>query len=332
VSHDGSQQAPQAHAGPLPSVPAMPSVPPSQIYRGRPYLLLESGLRHSLGWQDDRKVGPSFVVVRLSRLSSVVKVAERFPLTEQGWASAWRALADLDGSAAAAIAAMLAKREPTRRATAALAALDAESLYCLRRVISNGGSGGVPLAKGQAYDLRFLSDRIIVCPPHSVDAIVEVQYRDVEAVEVGGAGEVSKSPGEVLVLILALGLLGALLGLFVLDLLGLLLGAVVFGLAGAMVGAGSTKIETIVRIRGKDAEFYFLHTEKRPDALRIELSEPLRAIGNAHAAQAGDPDEPARLASGSVPDQLSQLASLLQRALITRDEFEHLKAKLLAES
>jgi hypothetical protein len=331
VSHDGSQQAPQADAGPLPSVPAMPSVPLSQIYRGRPYLLLESGLRHSLGWQDDRKAGPSFIVARLPRLSSV-KVTERFPLTEQGWASAWRALADLDGSAAAAIAAMLAKREPSRRAAAALAALDAESLYCLRRVICNGASGGVPLAKGQAYDLRFLGDRIIVCPPHSVDAIVEVQYRDVEAVEVGGPGEVSKSPGDVLVLILALGLLGALLGLFVLGLLGLLLGAVVFGLAGAMVGAGSTKIETIVQIRGKDAEFYFLHTEKRPDALRIELSEPLRAIGNARAAQAGDPDEPAGLASGSVPDQLSQLASLLQRALITRDEFEHLKAKLLAES
>lgn len=195
-----------------------------------------------------------------------------------------------------------------------------------------GGSGEVPLATGQAYDLRFLGDRIMVGPPGSANAIVEVPYPDVETVEVNGPGQVSKPPGEVLAVILALGVVGALLGLVVLGLLGLLLGAVVFGLVGALIGAASTKIETIVRIRGRDAEFYFLHTEKRPDALRIELSEPLRAIENARAAQAGGLDEPAELASESIPDQLSKLGSLLHQGLITSDEFEHLKAKLIAQS
>ncbi len=331
MSHDGSQQAPQADAGQLPSIPAMPSVPRYELYRGRPHLLLESGLRHSIGWQDDRKAGPSFVVVRLPRLPPL-KVAERFPLTEQGWASAWRALTGLDASAAAAIAARLAALEPTRRAAAALAALDAKSLRCLRRVTFTGGSGEVKLATGQAYDLRFLGDRIMVGPPGSANAIVEVPYPDVETVEVSGPGQVSKPPGEVLAVILALGVVGALLGLVVLGLLGLLLGAVVFGLVGALIGAASTKIETIVRIRGRDAEFYFLHGEKRPDALRIELSEPLRAIENARAAQAGGLDEPAELASESIPDQLSKLGSLLHHGLITSDEFEHLKAKLIAQS
>ena len=33
-----------------------------------------------------------------------------------------------------------------------------------------------------------------------------------------------------------------------------------------------------------------------------------------------------------IPDQLSKLASLLQQGMITRDEFEHLKAKLIAKS
>jgi len=331
VSDDGAQEVPQVGAGLLPSIPAMPSVRRYELYRGRPHLLLESGLRHSLGWQDDRKAGPSFVVVWLPRFTPL-KVAERFPLTEQGWASAWRALSGLDASAAAAIAARLAELEPARRAAAALTALDAESLRCLRRVIFTGGSGGGPLAKGHAYDLRFLGDRIMICPPGSAEAIVEVPYRDIDTVEVGGPGQVSKSPGELLALILALGLAGALLGLVVLGLLGFLLGAVVFGMVGGFVGATSTKIETIVRIRGGDAEFYFLHTEERPDALRMELSEPLRAIGHARAAQAGDPDEPAELTSRSISDQLSQLASLLQQGLITRDEFEHLKAKLIAKS
>lgn len=331
VSNNGSQEAPQVSAGPLLSAPAMPSVPREPVYRGRPYLLLEEDVRHSLGWRHDRKAGPSFVVARLSRLGTA-RVAERFPLTEQGWASAWRALSNRDADAAAAIAAMFAKREAAGRAAAALAALDAESLRCLRRVMYNGGSGVVPLVKGQVYDLRFLSDRIMVCRPRQVDAIVEVPYRDVETVEVDGRGQVSKSPGEQFALILALGLVGAVLGLLLLGLLGLLLGALVFGLVGALMGGAFSKTETILRIRGADAELHFLHTEKGPDPLRIELSEPIRAIGNSRAGQAGDSDQSTEPSSESISDQLSKLASLLHQDLITRDEFDQLKAKLIAKS
>jgi hypothetical protein len=308
----------------------MPSVSHDELYSGTPNLLLTSGLRHSLGWQDDRKAGPSFVVARLSRLDNI-KVTERFPLTEQGWASAWQALSGLDADAAAAVAARLTQRETRRGATAALAALDAESLPCLRFVTFNGGSGGTPLTKGQVYDLRFLRDRIMVCPRRSTNAIVEMPYRDVETVEVSGSSP-GRSTADLLVLILGLALLGALLGLVVLGLLGFLLGAVVFGLAGAVAGAASNKIETIIRLRGRDAEFYFLHNEKRADAVRMELSGPVRAIEDARAAHARDPDEPPDPAAGSIPDQLGKLASLLQQGLITRDEFEHLKAKLIAGS
>lgn len=333
MSHDGPQEAPPVSDDPLQSAPAMPTVPQADLYPGTPNLLLSSGLRHSLGWQDHRKTGPSFVVVRLGRFDKI-KVTERFPLTEHGWADAWQALSGLDATAAAEIAAKLARKEAGRRATAALVALDSESLSWLRHVTFSGGSGGGPLVKGRAYDVRFLGDRIMVCPARSTDAIVEMSYRDVEAVEVSGASP-GKSPGELLVLILVLGLLGALLGLVLFGLVGFLLGALVFGMAGAVAGAASGKIETVVRLRGPDAEFYFLHAEKRPDVLRIELSKPLMAIKNARAAREGDSDESAELAeleTRSVPDQLSKLASLLQQGLITRDEFEHLKAKLIARS
>jgi hypothetical protein len=333
TSHNGSEDAPEVGvgAGPLSPVPAMPSVPGEPLYRGRPYLLLDYDVRHSLGWQHHRKAGPGFVVARLSRLGNA-KVMERFPLNEQGWASAWQALSGRDAKAAAAIGAKLAEQEAARREAAALAALDAESSRRLRRVIFNGGSGVEPLAKGQAYDLRFLSDRIMVCRPGQVDAIVEVPYSDVETVEFGGRGQVSKSPGEQIALVLALGVVGAVLGLLVFGMLGLLLGAVLFALVGALVGGAFTKTETIIRIRGTDAELYFLHSEKGPDALRIELSDSIRAIGNARAAEAGDSDQPAELSSGSISDQLSKLASLLQQDLITRDEFEHLKARLIDKS
>jgi hypothetical protein len=99
-----------------------------------------------------------------------------------------------------------------------------------------------------------------------------------------------------------------------------------------LVGAGSSKTATIVRLRGRDTEFYFLISATPADAVRMELSEPLRAIENAHGAQTGDLDERTDLTSGSVPDQLSKLASLLQEGLITRDEFDHLKGKLIASS
>jgi hypothetical protein len=295
-------------------------------------LLLESDLRHSLGWQDHRKAGPSFVVARLGRLDRI-KVTERFPLTEQGWSAAWQVLSGRDASAAVAVAARLERMEAGQRAAAAVVALDAESVRCLRRATFNGGSGGGPLTKGLAYDLRFLGDRIMVCPPGSAAAIVEVPYRDVETVEVSGSSP-GMSPGELLVLILALGLAGALLGLFVVRpaLLGFLLGAAVFGFAGACIGAASSKTATIVRLRGRDTEFYFLISATPADAVRMELSEPLRAIENAHGAQTGDLDERTDLTSGSVPDQLSKLASLLQEGLITRDEFDHLKGKLIASS
>jgi hypothetical protein len=327
VSHDGSHEAAQVRADTPTSIPPMPSARRDQVYRGTPNLLTEAVLRHNIGWQDFRKAGPCFVVTRLGWLGAI-RVVERFPLTEQGWESAWRALTNLDPAAAAAIAGRLAKRAASSSEAEALAALDAEALFVLRRVIFNGGSGHSGLAKGQAYDLRFLTDRIMIGPPSSVDAVVEVPYRDVETAEIGGPGQVGT--GNMAALILGLGLLGALLGLLILGLLGLVLGAVVFGLIGAVIGSASTKIETIVRIRAGDAEFYFLNPYKRPDALRIEMSEALRVIDKARTSPAAD--KPAEQAPGSVSDQLSKLASLLQQDLITRDEFEHLKAKLISES
>jgi hypothetical protein len=122
--------------------------------------------------------------------------------------------------------------------------------------------------------------------------------------------------------------------LVVLGLLGLVLGALLFGLVGGLVAGASTRMETTVRIRSEDSEYYFRHAEKRPDELRLELSAALMAIDSARAVQASDPHELAddNLTAGSVPDQLSKLASLLERGLITRDEFEQIKARLITET
>jgi hypothetical protein len=299
------------------------------LYRGTPDLLVDYGVRHSLGWQDHRS-GPSFVMVRLRWSGTAVKA--RFPLTEQGWESAWRALSSVDPKAAAAVAAKLAARAERDNATAALAALDHGSLCSLRRMTFKGGSGGGPLAKDQAYEVRFLSDRITVTPPGRLDAVITIPYRDVDTVEVSGSGRASKPVGELLVWVLGLGLLGAILGVIVLGVVGLLLGAVLFGLIGAVAGSAGPRAETIVRIRDSQADLYFASAEKEPDALRIELSPALAAIDNGRGAPRDNAEASAELPSGSIPDQLGKLASLLEDGTITRDEFEHLKARLIASS
>lgn len=89
--------------------PAMPAVRADTLWRGgTPYLLTDSG-RHSLGWQDSKKDGPVFVLVRIS-IMDTRKVLDRFPLTEDGWARAWAALVKLDPAAARAVAAELQAR------------------------------------------------------------------------------------------------------------------------------------------------------------------------------------------------------------------------------
>ena len=330
MSHDGAQEAPEADESSMPPIPAMPTVSRSQIHRGRPRLLAEDGLRHSLGWQDHRATGPSFVVVRLSPLDRI-KVTSRFPLTDQGWEGAWRALSGLDADATTAVSTQLATMEARRNAAATLAELDARTLWRLRHMTYNGGSSDSPLARDKYYDLRFLSDRLMACPAGSATAALELPYHDVEAVDVSGS-DPSRSSGETLAVILSVAVLGALLGLVLLGLLGLILGGLLCGLIAAGAMGGSAKIKTIVRVRSQDAEFFFLNTEKAADAVRIELSGPLTAIERERTTRPGGSGEPADHASDSIPEQLSKLASLLADGVLTAEEFERLKAKVIAES
>jgi hypothetical protein len=336
TNHESPQDVPPAAVEPA-ADPAMPVVPKVDLYSS-PHLLADSGIRHSLGWQDHRKAGPSFVVARLSR-SGQIKVTDRFPLTEVGWTDAWRTFADLDPAAAAVVAQRLAKLAARKDSAAALAALNAKSVRILEYVKFSGGSGATSLTSGRTYDVRFLSDRIMVCQNRSASSVAEMAYPEVEAVEATSTSS-GRSAGEFVVLILVCGLVLALLGLLILGLVGLILGALIGGLIGAAIGSASGISDTTIRIKGGGNEFYFLQPGRRAEAVKIELSEPLRLIENARvttpaeapAATDAMPPDPARASPGSVPDQLTKLASLLQQDLITRAEFEQLKADVIAGS
>lgn len=92
------QDHPDDAAGRL-AVPAMPP-PPSWGIRRVPHPIVEG--RHTLGWQDARGYGHCFVVLSIGAMGGL-KVHDRFPLTEEGWAAAWAALVERDADSAAAI-------------------------------------------------------------------------------------------------------------------------------------------------------------------------------------------------------------------------------------
>ena len=329
ATNSGPQETPRPDGDQQASIPAMPRVAPGQLYRGAPFMLLDDA-RHSIGWQDVRKAGPVFVVTT-RRAVGTNKVLQRFPLSEQGWADAWQLLTRLDAGAAAALEAKLAELRAGRRAAEALTGLNAASLCYLGSVIFDAGSDAGLLTRGQRCDLRFQNDHIMVCTERSTHAFVELPYADVETVEVSAS---ASQPARVMLQwICWLGLLGALFGflLIVPRPAGLLIGAVVLGLVGGLIAAATSKNETIVLVRGRDADFQFLDPFKRADDVRRALSEALMAIRRARVA-ADRPDEPAETTSNSVADQLSKLASLLRQGVISRDEFERLKAKVIAKS
>ncbi|HKR69503.1 MAG TPA: hypothetical protein VJT16_11740 [Streptosporangiaceae bacterium] len=328
MSQDGPQNA-QQRSDTRHSAPAMPRVPRSEVYRGSPRLLLDSSVGYNVGWQEDRKAGPSFVVVQ-TRGYMTSKVTERFPMTEEGWSLAWDALVGHDPASAERILAILENREARQRVRDAHTALDDETLCMMRSVTFNGGTCMAPLAKGQTCDLRFMSDKVMVCAHRSADAIIEMPYRDVRSVDVTSSN--TTRPGaQIAAVILILALQGAVLGIHIKGVRGAVIGGLIAALVGCLIGWAWSQVESNVRLLGRDAEYYFLASPMRPEVLRTRLSNALAAIHRVHAEEGNDSDHAAGLASAPFPDQLGRLGSLLQQGLITRDEFELLKARLIEQ-
>jgi hypothetical protein len=92
---------------PLAKVPAMPAVPDS-LFRSLSMFPV-TGQRYNIGWQDSKKAGPCFLVVRTSVFGE--KILDRFPLTQDGWSGAWAALVKLDADSAQAVAKVLQERQ-----------------------------------------------------------------------------------------------------------------------------------------------------------------------------------------------------------------------------
>jgi len=241
------------------------------------------------------------------------KIIERFPLTPEGWASAWDALLELDPSSAEKARATLKERllrnaEQTYGKPAEIKELDGRTLVRLPQVALLGGyAPNAPIAIGDRYDARFLDDQLAICAPHDWKVLAEVPYSEIEDVEIGGPGLVKSGGGFIGG---GFGAAGALEGMAVASVLNAL--------------TTKTTITTIVRVQATNCELFLLWTKTTPEQLRMELSRPLGAIRAARASAEQMPAGPA-----SPVAELSKLADMLQAGLLTREEFDQLKAKIL---
>jgi Short C-terminal domain len=289
-------------------VPPAPVVMTAEIWPGIPNVLVDAE-RYSIGWQGwpDDEGGPGYVTVRRSRMGGL-KVVERYPLTGEGWARAWHAFAELDPATAARVVPVLARRREAETGYVERRQLDARSLGYLPEVIFVGGYlADGQLTAGNVYELRFLEDEVAVYRRGSLIPVAEFPYAGIQAVEVAGPGRVRKwTPAQQAML------------------------AAAFGVTGGLVAYGTTRIKTFVRIQAAASELFFLHTTLLPEDLRIALSRGLGAVREAVPPAAGADAGGLMPPQASLVDELSRLAALLNDGLLTREEFDQLKAQLIA--
>lgn len=300
----------------------MPVILPSEQVPGYPYPLVE-GLNPTIGWyfRPPAKGGPVFAIMRRTGLGSL-KVTGNFPLTDDGWASAWQSLAGQNPAAVPEVLARLQAREADAarlRAREAdsreLSELEARALVNLHEVAYLGGHvPGSAIRPGERYDVRFLEDRLMVSACRQAEVLAEVPYGQVEDVEIGGPGLVKTGGGFVGG---GFGARGAIEGMAV----------------AAMLNALTTRtsIKTIVRIQGTSCELFLLHTRMTPEQVRIRMSHPLGAIRSARAAEvAGGIHFQGLAVSRSPVEELAKLAGMLEKGLLTREELDLMKGELLS--
>lgn len=299
-------------------VPAMPHIRTSEQDPGAPHPFRDT-VSPTIGWQyrPPSKGGPAFVIIRRGSLGGL-KVVEDYPLTEEGWLSAWRSFVTQNPAAVPVILEALEARmtAATRPGidTAAVNELEARSQATMRSVAYLGGYiTEAAVIAGQRYDVRFLADRLLVVPASQAEVLAEVHYSQVEDVEIGGPGLVKTGGG------FAGGGFGAA---------GAIEGMAIAAVLNALTTR--TSVKTIVRIQGTTCELFLLHTKVTPEQLRIELSRPLGAIRSARATGVPAPAQnQVAAASPSPVEELTKLAALLEQGLLTREEFNLMKAQLL---
>ena len=152
------------------AVPAMPDIKPSEKAADDLHPLLD-GFSPTIGWQFRRqdKGGPAFVTIRRS-VFGMFKVVGTFPMTEDGWASAWQSFTKLNPDAVPHVLATLSHMAGTARLSSPepreASQLEADSLITTPDVAHHGGHiRGFETISGQRQNLPSLEDQVLSASP-----------------------------------------------------------------------------------------------------------------------------------------------------------------------
>lgn len=175
------------------------------------------------------------------------------------------------------------------------------------------GGGGLLPRTGERWWIGFTNTQLVLTRlGEEADGDVRVPYAEITALEIGGP-EAKQSGGGFIGG--GFGLEGAAAGMLIATALNLV--------------TTRTSIMTVICLQTSSAELFLLNATETPDDLRMRLSPvftQLRQEAGKRLPTTGQ-QTPASL---DVIDRLQKLGELVEKGLLTEDEFAVLKAKLFA--
>ena len=175
------------------------------------------------------------------------------------------------------------------------------------------GGHGLPLEVGNIYDLFFGSDELALLDRRDGRVHIRVSYASIQVLDVGGSGAQQSGGGFIGG---GFGLEGAVTGMLVGTALNLL--------------TTRTKIDTVICLRTDAAEVHFHTSKHTPSAVQMGLSKVFEALrqleaARSHAVSIGETPAP----TASVANEIAKLGELRARGLLSDEEFEAAKRKVL---
>ena len=166
------------------------------------------------------------------------------------------------------------------------------------------GGHGLPLQPGQTCDLIFDDVGLLIARGNA--NVKRTAYTDIRAMNISGRGELQRGGGFIGG---GFGLEGAVTGIAIATLLN--------------AATTKTSMETVLQIEAVDGEGFFHYGKTTPAGLRIQLSPVFGRLGR-------EPELPAAAhASSGMADEIRKLADLRNEGLLTDEEFEIGKRRLL---
>ncbi|MEV4313449.1 SHOCT domain-containing protein [Actinocrispum sp. NPDC049592] len=280
-----------------------------------------------------KKGGPGLVVARNSSLGFEKIVSDYFPLTEAGWLGVWRTLAALDprefDRCRKNVARNAARYQLRSDDQKLRLELEQNTRLLLSESIFLGGyTPAADLTLKSAYDLRFMTDSLTVFAVGTTHTLGRLNYDTFTNIQITGPGVTQStnpfadSAGKII---------GTAIRATQTGISDNILNAAESVISAGLKAAGTRSVvKTVLSMRTTDSELFFLHTKTEPGQLRIDLSPVLGRIREVLASTAANSPSPQGPDATSIIAQLKDASMLLEQGLLTRDEFDRLKSRLLS--